>query len=285
MNNTTEYNDRISIIIPAYKDVLSEFELISLQRCFKVLRKYDIIIVTHKDVNLDKYKQEASLYNKKIHIEFFDSKYFKNLLSYNSLMMNSDFYTRFKHYKYMLIYQLDCYVFNDDLESWCNKNYDYIGAPWFKDFKYEKGYSVNDIIGIGNGGFSLRKIKYFIDAFSSTQRVFSIKTIAKMIKIKEISIIRGLLLIFGYNNHFKDFCRYHINRLYEDQFFCLKLKESRFSMKMPDINESIKFSFEQGPSLLFDINNKKLPFGCHAFEKNEFEKFWNKYIPVKFINI
>lgn len=285
MNNTTAYNDNISIIIPAYKEILSEFELISLQRCFNVLKKYDIIIVTHKNINLNKYKKIASFYDKKIYIEFFNSKYFKNLLSYNSLMMNSDFYKRFKRYKYILIYQLDCYVFNDNLEYWCNKNYDYIGAPWFKDFKYKEGYTPDDIIGVGNGGFSLRKINYFIDSFNSTERVFSIKVITKMIKTKEIGIIRGLLLMAGYNNHFKDYCRYHINRLYEDQFFCLKLKDSRFSMNIPDINESIKFSFEQGPSLLFQINKNKLPFGCHAFEKNEFEKFWKKYIPTNFINI
>ena len=30
----------------------------------------------------------------------------------------------------MLIYQLDAYVFKDELLNWANKGYDYIGAPW-----------------------------------------------------------------------------------------------------------------------------------------------------------
>ena len=28
----------------------------------------------------------------------------------------------------MLIYQLDCYLFEDKIDEWCNKGYDYIGA-------------------------------------------------------------------------------------------------------------------------------------------------------------
>ena len=33
----------------------------------------------------------------------------------------------------MLIYQLDAFVFQDDLAYWCQQNYDYIGAPWLRD--------------------------------------------------------------------------------------------------------------------------------------------------------
>jgi hypothetical protein len=64
----------------------------------------------------------------------------------------------------MLIYQLDAWVFKDDLMKWCNKGYDYIGAPWFEDFgSYEKG---KKLWRVGNGGFSLRKIKYFCKVLS-----------------------------------------------------------------------------------------------------------------------
>lgn len=30
-----------------------------------------------------------------------------------------------------MIYQLDAWVFNDELSSWCSLGYDYIGAPFF----------------------------------------------------------------------------------------------------------------------------------------------------------
>ena len=39
----------------------------------------------------------------------------------------------------------------DELLDWCNKNYDYIGAPWVKKERD------NILLKTGNGGFSLRK--------------------------------------------------------------------------------------------------------------------------------
>lgn len=46
---------------------------------------------------------------------------------------------------------------------------------------------------------------------------------------------------------------------------------------MPSCEEAADFSFEANPSYLFSIIGK-LPFGCHAFEKYEYEEFWKKYI-------
>ena len=58
----------------------------------------------------------------------------------------------------MLIYQLDACVFRDELKYWCEKKYDYIGAPIF--WAYNSNKFSNKVAGIGNGGFSLRKISY-----------------------------------------------------------------------------------------------------------------------------
>lgn len=44
-------------------------------------------------------------------------------------MLEADFYRRFGKYKYMLIYQLDAFVFSDKLLDFCEMGYDYIGAP------------------------------------------------------------------------------------------------------------------------------------------------------------
>ena len=76
-------------------------------------------------------------------------------------MLSSEFYRRFSKFEYILIYQLDAFVFKDQLNYWCKKGYDYIGAPWFEGFHLTKT-GVN-IIGVGNGGFSLRRVKTHID--------------------------------------------------------------------------------------------------------------------------
>lgn len=86
-----------------------------------------------------------------IHYIFFHENYFKSIDGYNKLMLSPSFYKAFSNYEYILIYQLDAWVFKDELQHWCNQKYDYIGAPIYQN---------NKLIGIGNGGFSLRKVDY-----------------------------------------------------------------------------------------------------------------------------
>jgi hypothetical protein len=50
-------------------------------------------------------------------------------------MLSIDFYKRFRDYKFILIYQLDAYVFRDELEYWCEQDYDFIGAPLIENGK------------------------------------------------------------------------------------------------------------------------------------------------------
>lgn len=103
-------------------------------------------------------------------VRYFNEQYFDSVKSYNELMLSVDFYRSFREYQYMLIYQLDAFVFEDQLEYWCNKGYDYIGAPWIKANK--KFHPT-----CGNGGFSLRKIDSFIQLLESSpnKRLFSLK--------------------------------------------------------------------------------------------------------------
>ena len=41
-----------SVVIPVYKVLPNEDELISYSRCLFVLREYDIVIVSHKELDL-----------------------------------------------------------------------------------------------------------------------------------------------------------------------------------------------------------------------------------------
>ena len=47
--------------------------------------------------------------------------------------------------------------------------------------------------------------------------------------------------------------------------------------KIAPVKEAIKFSFDVNPSVLYKMNDSKLPFGCHSW--NRYEKdFWEKFI-------
>ena len=61
----------------------------------------------------------------------FNDTYFESIYGYNQLMLNVEFYEAFSK-KYILIYQTDAFIFKDDLNYWCEKDYDYIGAPWIR---------------------------------------------------------------------------------------------------------------------------------------------------------
>jgi GT2 family glycosyltransferase len=47
--------------------------------------------------------------------------------------------------------------------------------------------------------------------------------------------------------------------------------------KLPDSSISMNFSFEKYPDYLYSIN-RKIPFGCHAWGKYEYNTFWEKFI-------
>jgi hypothetical protein len=178
-------------------------------------------------------------------------------------MLSLDFYNRFIDCEYVLIYQLDAYVFRDELKEWCSKNYDYIGAPWILKPKYHNFFFwlflklkafCYFIIGrqckhlicgdkVGNGGFSLRKVS------SHIQVIYEKKNKIEL-----------------YIEKSKTYSEYN-----EDVFWATQPSE----FKYPKLQEALLFSIDQHPELCFKANGNKLPFGCHGWSKPNRLDFWN----------
>jgi len=268
-------NNLCIIVIPVYKERMDKNELRSFIQCIKVLGKHTICFVTHKSLNISEYKEYISSCHISVHLELFEASYFKNLSGYNRLMLSKNFYERFSDYKYILIYQLDCYVFRDELYNWCYKDYDYIGAPWFNKFKsYEDG---TDLWKVGNGGLSLRKTKTFIDVLNSKKNVYSIKRTYKINKLKEGSFFKFIRMVLtSYENNITYLIKNWTDA--EDIFFCLVLEDTQLKIDTPNVEEAKYFAFEQSPKFLLEKCNGILPFGCHAWSRYHYEDFWSKYI-------
>ncbi|MFA6200193.1 MAG: DUF5672 family protein [Bacteroidales bacterium] len=260
---------KASIVIPIYKANLSSIEKLAFKRCLNVLNEYDINIITFRELNITEHKCIASEYNIDIKSVYFDKKYFNSIYMYNKLLMSIEFYRKFIVYEYILIYQLDAYVFNNELKYWCSLNYDYVGAPWFENFLSRQ--ENKKLWKVGNGGFSLRKVSKFIEITNTNEVNYNFKFYYNYFSSYNISFINKVLLtvlcIFKY--------RYKVN---EDYFLVYVGGLLNDKIKLPNIYKAISFSFEKSPDYLFKLNNNKLPFGCHAFEKNEYECFWKKYI-------
>ncbi len=250
-------SELVKIIIPIYKTNLTDGERKSLNQCVKLLSDFPIVFAQPKSLN-----SSIINFNGLIKTETFDDLYFKDVYGYNSLMLSTNFYERFTDYKYILIYQLDAYVFKNELKKWCLKGYDYIGAPWiasknsllksFLKLFHSKQKKERNVIffKVGNGGFSLRKV-------SSSLMVT---------KELEDQISDNL------KRQKDDFW------IMEDVFWSLKVPTFFPDFKIPDYKEAIGFAIDRKPELAIKLNNDELPFGCHGFEKSKVKTFWESRI-------
>ncbi len=251
--------EEVCVVIPCYKKTLSLNEEKAILRCLKIFSNYKIVFVSPRDLVLNNNFKSIKSY-------YFDKFYFNDIPGYNKLMLSKEFYLKFNDFKYILIFQLDAWVFRDELSDWCNKGYDYIGSPWVD--------ATNDRIKLktGNGGFSLRNVQAHIDTLNTFRIMQSRKDIIQKELFKSAN---NWLKLFGVKNNSKYFIdNFSENEDYFWSHFAPQIN-SKFRVSSP--KDALKFSFEKEPSLLFKINNNVLPFGCHAWEKYEPE-FWKKHI-------
>lgn len=263
---------RIVVVIPIYKAEPSHDELLSLRQCIKVLSNYTIYLVHPHELDTSSYDFASQ---NKLHKLSFAPSYFDGIEGYNRLMKSNMFYEHFCDFEYMLIYQLDAWVFRDELKEWCKRGYDYVGAPWFKHFRsHEEGYN---LWRVGNGGLSLRRIKKFLEC---TQREAPVYSFWSLLRQGGSHFFRNLIRYIRYPNNMGWFID-HCASTWEDGFFCIDLAETIHSLKVPKPEEAAMFSFECSPEFLFEkVTQRKLPFGCHAWRRYHFDEFWKQHIPT-----
>lgn len=257
----------VCVVIPIYRSSLTAEEKISFIQYGKVLGHYTTYVACPDDLVLP--KELRKMHNVKI--MRFDKHYFEDIAGYNKLLLSEKFYRRFTSHQFMLIYQLDAYVFRDELMDWCGKGYDYIGAPWFNDFG--EGTSKDELWKVGNGGFSLRKISAHIKTIQNQtklQIIIDIVSDLLHLKLNVKKYFKGLSL---QSSGERFLSQYKGN---EDGFWCLRSQEYNDQFKVAPLDQAVLFAFENSPNSLFKINDNKLPFGCHAWEK--YLSFWKDYI-------
>jgi len=103
-------------------------------------------------------------------VKRFDPTYFSSVPAYNRLCFSSAFYRAFSEYEYMLVCQLDAWIFADRLSEWVARGYDYIGAPWCIFCRNRQACDANNrnecVGAVGNGGLSLRRVSKFAEVTS-----------------------------------------------------------------------------------------------------------------------
>ncbi|MCH2044338.1 MAG: hypothetical protein MK212_09335 [Saprospiraceae bacterium] len=237
-------NKEVVIVIPVYKETPNKMEIRSLEQCAKILEQHPKTLICPEGLDVRKY--QAIIPN--LNIQYYPAKYFRGYNSYSQLCLSPFFYKDFDEYNFMLIYQPDCWVFRDELLEWCAKGYDYIGAPWLeKPPNVRKKKMILNlsslVVGkVGNGGFSLRKIKTMQKAAKWGLRVFR----------------------FWPKN---------------EDFYWAVIIPKFHRIHRPSVDEALNFAFELSPAKAYLRTNQQLPFGCHAWESYNLD-FWKKFINV-----
>jgi hypothetical protein len=264
------------VLIPIYRVPLTADEAVSLDSIRTHFPAEKLCFVAPHSLPLDLILRagESS--------ECFEDEFFKGIEGYNQLLTNSAFYERFTPWPYILICQLDCLVFRDELEEWSCKGYDYIAAPWFRRF-VNKPYA--GLWRVGNGGFSLRNVQ-------SHLRVLAKRIVQGTIypehggspwlptePSEELGLYQKIVPWYRRKNPFavwttieEELRRYPRN---EDLFWSLEAPKFDPLFKIASAQEALPFAFEMAPDWCFGKNGGKLPFGCHAWAKYD-RSFWEE---------
>ncbi len=231
-------NNKVCIIIPIYKSKFSKREETAVINNCNKLKGMSIYFIAPCGINVCYYQKVCP----KVKIVFFEKNYFKNVASYNRLMLLGNFYKKFSSYQYMLICQPDVWLIKgrDELLKFCRLELSYIGAPWVpyylfhplnkrdKQFIHRFG---NTKLYIGNGGLSLRKISDF----------------------REILKTHFILSKMWIQN--------------EDLFYSYVLKKNANKYKMPNIEIAKRFSLETECKKIMQKEHI-VPFGVHGYDKH-----------------
>lgn len=234
-----EDKNLVIICIPIYKQELSDTEKISLAQMNKVLGNYQRCFIAPESLQFDYGSDGIGIRKEK-----FPDYFFKNIKGYSNLLLDVDFYRRFANYEYILIYQLDAFVFKDELAAFCAAGYDYIGAP------IAKINSLWHALGarVGNGGLSLRRVSA---AIRTLEQWFAAQT------------------------------EHPLQNLFwqaEDLFWGYCGMSAEFDFRVPTVKEALEFAVQDDVGHVFSrINRGWLPFGCHAWCKDNIS-FWHSHI-------
>jgi hypothetical protein len=265
----------VAVVVPLYnRRELTADEQISLRHLQHYLGKYDKYMIVPKTLHVT-YPGFT--------IKRFADSFFGSTIANTRLMLSAKLYQAFSDYKYILIYQLDALVFSDQLLKWCDTDLDYVGAPWLHcpDSPWVK------VPRVGNGGLSLRKVESFLRVFHSDRlRVEPNAYWASFCEgrpayIQFLNLPRKYLKRFVlFNGARREMARWHLTdiaRRNEDYFWSDEAVRYYPEFKIAPVDVGLRFAFEVGPRYCFELNNRQLPFGCHAWPRYD-RDFWEPYL-------
>lgn len=251
MTRTADPSYTVVIAIPVYKQRMEPFEAFSLRRCISVLGRYPMSLLAPDSLDAGAYLAVAP----GVRVLRFDDRYFASTASYSELMLSERFYESVLDYEYVLIHQLDAFVFADQLPTWCTAGYDYIGSPWPRlQFR------------VGNGGFSLRRPAACLEVLRSplhedAQTYWEFTYDHEPLRVRAANYHKKLAKMLHIGTGVRSLLR---RKPMEDQFWGIYAPRYWPAFKVAPFEAAIMFAFEEGLRDLYHHYAERPPFGCHG---------------------
>ena len=260
----------VAVVVPLSRNLdFSEEDRIAIRHILHYLPNTDRFMIAPRS---------ARFRHPDFNVLDFPDRFFGSLNAHTRMLLTTKFYEAFLDYDYILFHHLDALVLDSRLEDWCRLGYDFIGAPRLGPVHHKP-------FVVGNGGFALRRVRSYLEVLRSRryavdpelywQRICQGRSTAARLAylprryLKRLHFFNGIkreiAIILANGSH------------YEDIFMTENATKYYPAFRFAPHELALRFAFDEVPRTCFEMNGFELPFGCHAWYKQD-RQFWEPYI-------
>jgi hypothetical protein len=261
----------LTVVIPVFEKIDLEEVFSTLDNCKNKLPKSRVVLVGPRGFESSRFDADFVELN---------SQDFTSRESYSRLLISRRFFSSFDDERAFVICQVDGFILMDQRSRWCRTKYEYVGAPFFRSRSNPRA----GFLGVGNGGFSLRRVGAALRVLES-QRMPPYRTaLAPERWMPDLAVLpfprrfRKAIRVIREARRGVDWYTSHYS-LNEDKFWSFRARLFDPSFRIAPVETALEFAFECFPRHCYELNGRRLPFGCHAWAKHDRE-FWEQFIDV-----